>query len=221
MSSTAARFNAKKKPTGTRNDIVVLAAMCGFAFLVLGAFVLIKMLPDSELKIGAFLNSYLDQRNETSFTLGTVQLGTTIDQVRERHGHAVKGVTADGSITMAFLDGNDRYIVWYGEDGPRHIAYKARQMRELTGISEDEFIGSIAERYGAPSISTCSRRVLDGMRDCRFSWWIPGEVRMDVTSRKDPRVANPTLKVTLQITDTRKEGRLRRIAQSPQSVKTY
>ena len=221
MSTTVANFTRAKKHTGARNDIVVLMAMCAFAFLVLGAFMLIKMLPDSDIKISAFLNSYLDQRNETSFTLGAVQLGTTIDQVRDRHAHAVKGVTADGSITLAFLDGDERYIVWYGEDGPRHIAYKARQMRELSGISEDEFIGSIAERYGAPSISTCSRRVLDGMRDCQFSWWIPGEVRMDVTSRKDSRAENPTLNVTMQITDTRKEGRLRRLAQNPQTVKTY
>lgn len=203
----------KEPERSMRSDIIVLMAMCGFAFLVLGAFIAIKMMPATELKIGAFINSYFDARDETSFTLGDIKLGATIDQVRNRHANAIKGVTADGSITMAFLDGTDRYIVWYGENGPQHIAYKARQIRELNGVTEDEFIGSIAERYGAPSLSTCSRRIVDGMRDCQFSWWIPGEVRLDVNSRQDPEATQPVLKITLQITDTRQEGRLHRAAQ--------
>lgn len=195
-----------------RGDIIALLSMCAFAFLVLGAFIAVKMVPQTELKIGTLFNSYLDVRDDTSFTLGAVKLGTTIDQVRNHHEKALKGITADGSITLTFSDGADRYIVWYGENGPQHIAYKVRQVRELSNVTEDEFIGAIAERYGAPSLSTCSRRIVDGVRDCQFSWWIPGEVRLDINSRQDPKATQPVLKITQQITDTRQEGRLHRAA---------
>jgi len=201
-----------------RNDIFALLAMCAFAFLALGTFVTVKYFPEAHVKIGVFFNSYYDVRDETSFKLGVVKLGTTIDDVRKRHAEAFKSVTADGAITLSFLDGEQRYTVWYGEDGPYHVAYKARQVSELTGVTEDEYIGAIAERYGAPSISTCSRRIVDGFRDCQFSWWIPGEVRLDVNSRQDPRASAPVLTVTQQITDTRREGRLQRTAQSVGTV---
>ena len=49
----------------------------------------------------------------------------------------------------------------------------------------------------------------------------PGEVRMDVNSRQDPHAAKPVLKITMQITDTRQEGRLRRTAQRTQMLKPY
>lgn len=204
-----------------KSEIMVLLAMCTFAFIVLGMVVALKMLPDTEIQIGRFLNGYFDVRDEQSFALGKVKLGTTIDHVRNRYSHAVKGVTQNGSITLAFLDGEDKYIVWYGEDGPAHVAYKARQTQHLTGTSEDDFIGSIAERYGAPSLASCSQRVADGLRDCHFSWWIPGEVRLDVNSRQDTHLTTPSLKVTLQITDTRMAGRLQRTAARTESAARY
>lgn len=211
----------RKQERTMRSEILVLLGMCAFAFMVLGASYVVKWLPANTINIGALFTPNFDNRDTTSFKLGAVQLGTTLDQVRAQHADVHKGITADGSITLAFLDGQDRYIVWYGEVGPKHVAYKARQVRELRGTTEDEFIGAIAERYGAPSISTCSRRVIDGVRDCQFSWWVPGEIRMDVNSRQETNVNTTTLKVTTQITDTRAEGRLRRLASGGQAVKTF
>lgn len=223
--ATANQYYKSEPERSVRSDIIVLLAMCSFAFLVLGAFIAFKVLPQTDVEVGAFFNSYFDKRDDKSFKLGTVQLGSSIEQVRKRHVSAIKGVTADGSVTLAFLDGNDSYMVWYGENGPLHIAYKARQTRVITDASEDEFIGSIAERYGAPSLSTCSRRIADGLRDCQFSWWIPGEVRLDVNSRQDLHAARradgAALKVTMQITDTRAEGRLRRTAQRTRTLNAY
>ena len=204
-----------------RSDIVVLLAMCTFAFLVLGGFLALKFLPTQEYEFGRFVHNYLNPRDEQAMTLGQVQLGTTMDQVRDRYGHTVKGVTRDGSITLAFLDGTDRYIVWYGEDGPMHVAYKARQTRELEGVSEDDMIGAIAERYGAPSLASCSKRVTNGLRDCQFSWWIPGEVRLDINSRQDTRGDVTKLTVATQITDTRVAGRLHRTASRTAAASAY
>lgn len=203
-----------------RSDVVVLLAMCVFAFVVLGAFFAITFIPQQQFKIGNFFSAYTDVRADTSLTLGTVKLGSSIDQVRAHHANAIKGATADGAITMAFFDGDDRYVVWYGEDGPYHVAYKARQVSELHGVSEDDIIGAVAERYGTPSISSCSRRITDGIRDCQFSWWIPGEVRLDVTSRQNPHATDPVLKITKQITDTRLEGRLQRALQTTTQAST-
>ena len=73
-------------------------------------------------------------------------------------------------------------------------------------------VGAIAERYGAPSLASCSKRMTNGLRDCQFSWWIPGEVRMDINSRQDTRGGATKLTVTTQITDTRVAGRLHRTA---------
>jgi hypothetical protein len=212
LSQTHKKAHPRKPERTMRSDILVLLGMCAFAILVLGASFVVKWLPANTINIGSLFTPHADNRDTASFELGAVQLGTTLDHVRAQHTDIQKAITADGSITLSFFDGQDRYVVWYGEDGPQHIAYKARQVRELRGTTEDEFIGSLAERYGAPSISTCSRRVIDGVRDCQFSWWVPGEIRMDINSRQDPRDQTAALKVTTQITDTRAEGRLRRLA---------
>lgn len=207
-----ARTPRGRTPSAVRSEIMVLLAMCVFAFLVLGAFLAVKFLPAQDYEFGRFVHNYLNPRNEQALVLGQVQLGTTMDRVRDDHRHAVKGVTRDGSITLAFLDGQDKYIVWYGENGPYHVAYRARQTRVVEGVSEDELVGAIVERYGAPSLASCSKRMTDGLRDCQFSWWIPGEVRMDVNSRQDTRGPTTKLTVTTQITDTRMAGRLQRTA---------
>lgn len=79
-------------------------------------------------------------------------------------------------------------------------------------MSEDDYLSTIAKRYGAPSVSSCSRRITDGMRDCRFTWWMPGELRLDMNSRQDTRASSstPRLMVSLVATDTRLENRIRR-----------
>lgn len=222
LHSTARRGrHAPRRARGSRHEVTMLVAMCAVLFIALGLVIAFKTLPAQDFALGKFINDYMNPRDEKVLTLGEVKLGTTVEHVRDRHQGAVKGITRDGAITLAFLDGDDRYMVWYGEDGPRHIAYKARQIREITGLSEDDMVGAIAERYGAPSLATCSKRITNGMRDCQFSWWVPGNIRMDVTSRMMAKNGTPTLKVTTQITDTRTAGRLRRTAQRTEAAGYY
>jgi len=197
-----------------RNDITVLLAMCGFLFLVLGTFALIKFTPGLEFRLGSFF-SMIGPNAQSGYQLGNVKLGTTMDVLRRSQPDAQKAITSGGAILMSFADGDAKYMVWYGEDGPYHIAYKARQNRTITGMSEDDYIGTIAKRYGAPSVSACTRRITDGIRDCRFSWWMPGEMRLDLISRQDATdpsatTATPNLEVTMIATDTRLEGRILR-----------
>jgi hypothetical protein len=218
--ATTARHYKVKNDRNTRSDIVILLTMCTFAFVIFGAGLALKMTPTSVFNFSALFSSHSTKHVDATTTLGPVKLGSSLDEVRKLYEHAFKGITADGSITLAFMDGNDHYIVWYGEDGPLHIAYKIRQTRILNGVSEDDYIGSIAERYGAPSMSTCSKHFSDGLRDCQFSWWVPGEVRLDVNSRQDTHDTKQRLKITRQITDSRLEGRFIRTAQRT-SVHTY
>lgn len=217
----AAEYYKNAPERSMRGDIVVLIAMCVFAFLVLGAFLAIKLIPASDIETSSFFTTYFTKADDASFKLGVVKLGTTVAQGAKRHPNSLRGVTASGSVTMSFVEDNNRYMVWYGKNGLNHTAYKARQTSTVINVSEDDFIGSIAERYGAPSLSSCSRRVMDGMRDCHFSWWIPGQVRMDVNSRQNPQTDTPVLQVTVLITDTRQEGRLRSTAQRTQALKSY
>lgn len=211
-----------RRAADTRHDILMLVAMCVFAFLALGLFAGLKAMPDNGFAWSKFFPMMSEAKPaEEHFTLGRVKLGTTMDAVRAHHANAVKGVTSDGSITLAFLDKGDQYVVFYGEDGPFHVAYKARQSRELTGVSEDEFVGNIVKRYGAPSLSTCSRRLAGGFRDCQFSWWIPGELRLDVNSRQEmgANADAAKLKVTVQLTDTRLDSRIHSAARAASQVK--
>lgn len=209
-----------KNKRGGNGDISVLVSMCMFAFLILGAFVAFKMLPTFEFKIGNFFVSRAEQTNQAT-TLGPVQLGSTIDAVRKAHPAATKNATALGATTLSFADGNDQYIVWYASEGTKTVAFKARQSRKIVGVTEDEFVGDLAARYGAPSLASCSRRLADGMRDCHFSWWVPGKIRLDLNSRQFMNNAEPTLLITMQITDTRVEGRMRRTGQRVQSSRAY
>lgn len=201
-------------------DISTLLAMCMFAFIILGAFVAFKMLPAFEFKIGDLFVSPAAQTNHAT-VLGPIALGTTIDAVRESHPRAAKSVSALGATTLSFADGNDQYIVWYGDDGNDRVAFKARQSRRIVGVSEDEFVGDLAARYGAPSLASCSRRLADGMRDCHFSWWVPGQIRLDLNSRQFMNNLVPTLLTTMQITDTRMEGRMRRTGQRVKATAAY
>lgn len=199
----------KIKRPRRRNDIVVLLAMCAFVLLVLGTFMAIKFTPGMEFKLGSFF-SMLGSNGKSSYQLGNVKLGTTLNVLRRNQPNAQKAITSGGAILLSFADGDAKYMVWYGEDGPYHIAYKARQNRIITDMSEDEYIGTIAKRYGAPSVSSCTRRITDGVRDCRFSWWMPGEVRLDLISRQTGNAVAPQLDITMVATDTRLEGKIMR-----------
>ena len=209
-----------KRNRSGNGDISMLLTLCMFAFLILGAFVAFKMAPPFEFKLGNLFISQPAQTNQATM-LGPVELGDTIDAVRKSHPAAIKSVSARGGTSLSFADGNDQYIVWYGNDGPKTVAFKARQNRKVIGVTEDEFVGDLAAHYGAPSLASCSRRLADGMRDCHFSWWVPGKIRLDLNSRQFMDNTVPTLIVTMQITDTRMEGRMRRDGQRVQATKAY
>jgi|GEM_PF-1331569 len=199
----------KAKKRHRDNDIGALFAMVVFTFLVLGTFIMIKVTPGMEFKLGSFF-SMIGGSTQPNYHLGKVELGTTMDVLRTRQPDAQKTMASNGAILMSFTEEDAQFIVWYGEDGPYHTAYKVRQNRTITGMSEDEYIATFAKRYGAPSVSTCSKRITDGLRDCRFSWWMPGEVRLDMISRQSNDAPVQRLDITLITTDTRLEGRIMR-----------
>lgn len=88
------------------------------------------------------------------------------------------------------------------------MAYKARQVQIIENQSEDKFVGQLSKEYGPPSLPSCSRRITDGIRDCHFSWWVPDNVRIDLNSRDVKNARTPSLKISMQITDTRMNMRL-------------
>lgn len=190
-------------------DISILVTMLFFVLIVIGTYAAIKLMPGMEFKMGSFFTA-LSNKPQADTVVGNIKLGSTLDVLREKYPYAEKAVAANGALTMGYDDGDSRYTIWYGEDGPYHIAYKARQYRVLPGVSEDDYVNDIVKKFGAPSVSTCSRSIVDGMRDCRFSWWMPDELRLDLTSRQDTSTKDPRLMVTLVATDTRLEGRIQR-----------
>ncbi len=195
----------KKKPNA--NELPMLLAMCVFSFLVLGTYAMVKFTPGMEFKLGALFSTAND-RPSSAYLIGNIKLGTTMDVLRAAHPNAQKAIAPNGSITLGFADAGSTYQIWYGEDGPSLIAYKARHDQIIEGISEDDYINTLAKDYGSPSLSTCTRRTSDGVRDCRFSWWMPGDMRVDLISRQDQSPSPSRLMVTTITTDTRLEGRM-------------
>ncbi|MCW8915966.1 MAG: hypothetical protein OQK24_08950 [Magnetovibrio sp.] len=213
--SSKTKSKPKTRPTAglkrqeKDNDIKTLVLMCLFAFLILGSFVMIKMTPGMEFKISTFF-SMAGMKERTGYQLGNVKLGTTMDVLRKDHPDAHKAMAANGAVTLSYNDTDGDYTVWYGEDGPYHIAYKARRNHTVTDLSEEEFVRNVSKRYGGPSVTSCNRRLTDAMQECQYSWWMPGELRLDMISRRDPSIPNADINVTMMATDTRLEGRIRR-----------
>lgn len=211
---TAYNKHNRRKAKPQRNEIKVLLTMCVAAILALGTVVTLTMASGMDFNLTNFFANYgAKDKAPKELELSGVKLGTTIDALRARHPAARKGLTTSGAITMTFQDQGLPTMVWYGENGPSHVAYKMRQTSFITGMSEDEYVGQIVERYGAPSLASCSRRVSGGIRDCQFSWWVPGQLRLDLNSRQhigNDREASDVLKITTQVTDTRLEGRFKR-----------
>lgn len=199
----------KRREQGKDNDLAMLITLCVFAFLMLGGFVFVKMTPGVDFNIAA-LFSMAGVKEDPAYQLGNVRLGTTLDVLRKDFPHAYKAMSANGSVTMSFSADDGDYTVWYGEDGPTHLAYKVRQNYAADPVSEDELINAVAKRYGAPSVSTCSKRTTDRARECRYSWWLRGELRLDMITRLGLREAPTTTHVTMMATDTRMENQVRR-----------
>ncbi|MBL4748726.1 MAG: hypothetical protein JKY17_08255 [Magnetovibrio sp.] len=203
----------KAQHEANRSETSNLAILCALSLIALGAFVVIKMVPTGNFTIGQ-LFSFQKTPPKTAVSLGGVKLGSTLDTVHKMQPTATQDVSASGAITMAFADEGAAYMVWYAKTDTQTIAYKARQSRIIEGVSEDEFVGQLTTKYGPPSLATCSRRVTNGIRDCHFSWWIPKDIRLDLTSRQLSKLKGSALHITTQITDTRVALNLQRSARN-------
>ncbi|MEG3617981.1 hypothetical protein V5T82_05890 [Magnetovibrio sp. PR-2] len=199
----------KRRQQGKDNDLTMLLMLCLFAFLMLGGFVFVKVTPGVDFNFAA-LFSMAGVKNDPAYQLGNVRLGTTLDILRKDFPNAYKAMSANGSVTMSFSDDDGDYTVWYGEDGPMHMAYKVRQNYNAQSVSEDELVNTVAKRYGRPSVSECSKRSTDGVRECRYSWWLRGELRLDMVTRLSQREAPGITQVTMMATDTNMETQVRR-----------
>ena len=201
---------AEKRPRSRDNDIRVLLWMCLIAFMVLSSFAAVKLIPGAEFRLDALFKTW-SGNGHPNYQLGKVKLGTTMNILEDRHPGAQKAVAANGSIALSFNEADARYLVWYALDGPYHIAYKARQNRDVTGVSEADYVAKFVQEYGAPSVSTCSKRIMDAVRDCHYSWWLPAELRVDLITRVGTSAtATDKLHVTLTATDTHMENRIQR-----------
>lgn len=203
---SASKSYRLKPKTSKKSTLVVL---CMLSFMALGIVAVVKKAPNVAFSFKQFFSVYASSENN-AISLGDVKLGTTMSDVRSLQPDATMSVTRSGDITLAFTEKASAFMVWYSEVDSRHVAYKARQARTVKGMSEDDFIGELALKYGSPSLATCSRRVTDGIRDCHFSWWIKDDIRLDLTSRQRTKNKDSDLQVTLQITDTRMDSRLQR-----------
>ncbi|MCK5444372.1 MAG: hypothetical protein KAI73_02040 [Rhodospirillaceae bacterium] len=219
MSTTAIdkqNFNFHAGQSKKDPDISALVALCLFAFLMLAALLMIKNYNGFAPKVTNFFTQIRKQQND-QFQIGDFKLGTSLASLQAKRPDVMGGVNARGQIVASYLDSGARYTAWYGRDGETIFSYRARYDTILNDIDEEAVVYEIISAHGAPSTDSCNARITDGMRACKYSWWLGKGQRLDLATRT-PTDGSDILKVTMIATDTRLQ---RRALQSPKGVNNY
>lgn len=189
----------------TNADASILGMLCIFSLLMLASYIMVMNPKALSNETTSFFVELSESKNQR-FQMGHIKLGSSLADLRKLRSDAIAGVTSSGNVSAIYKDGGATYSAWYGTEGSRNFSYRVRYDNNFTNTDEDAFISEISERFGGPSTSSCNARITDGMRACKFSWWLPDAVRLDVSTRT-PIKNTDHLKLTIIATDTRQIGR--------------
>ena len=189
-------------------DMSALMALCLFSLIMLATYLMVLNYSAITGEVTTFFTE-ISKTKDKKFQLGEIKLGSSLASLKKSRPDSIIGVTASGKITAAYKEGSAIYSAWYGEEGPRNFSYRMRYDNSFTDTDEDAIIYEISERHGAPSTNSCNARITDGMRACKFTWWLSDGVRLDVQTRT-PIKSNDRVNLTIIATDTRLKGRVQR-----------
>ncbi len=195
-------------------DISILVALCLFAIIMLAALIATQNRTVLSTELTSFFIEINKERN-SGFQLGPLKLGATLQSHRAKRPDGVVSVNAKGNIALSFEESGATFTVWYG--GPeKQLAYRTRMSTAFEGNANEDAIDAIIKRYGSPSITSCDRRVTDGVLACNYSWWLPSDIRVDIASRVSAPIRGDNTgqiksgTLTTMVTDTRLMGRVLR-----------
>ena len=199
--------NADKKNA----EISALVALCLFSIIMLATYLMVLNYTAVTSEVTTFFTEISKSKNQR-FQLGEIKLGSSLASLKKSRPDSIVGVTASGKISAAYKEGSAIYTAWYGEEGPKDFSYRMRYDNTFSNTDEDAIIYEISERHGAPSTNSCNARITDGMRACKFTWWLSDGVKLEVATRT-PIKSNDSVSLTMIATDTRLKNRVNRGAE--------
>ncbi|MCK5167534.1 MAG: hypothetical protein KAQ66_09445 [Rhodospirillaceae bacterium] len=189
-------------------DTSALMALCLFSIIMLATYLMVLNSTTVTNEVTTFFTEISKTKNQR-FQLGEIKLGSSLVSLKKSRPDSVVGVTASGQITAAYKEGSAIYTAWYGEEGPKDFSYRMRYDNTFSDTDEDAIIYEISERHGSPSTNSCNARITDGVRACKFTWWLSDGVRLEVVTRT-PIKSNNKINLTIIATDTRLKSRIQR-----------
>ncbi len=193
----------------------VLMALCLFSIIMLATYLMVINYTAVTSEVTTFFTEISKNKNQR-FQLGEIKLGSSLASLKKSRPDSIVGVTASGKISAAYKEGGAIYTAWYGEEGPKNFSYRMRYDNTFSNTDEDAIIYEISERHGTPSTNSCNARITDGVRACKFTWWLSDGVKLEVATRtpiKSTDSANDSVKVAMIATDTRLKSRVNRGAE--------
>ncbi|MDH3335733.1 MAG: hypothetical protein OEL50_03720 [Rhodospirillaceae bacterium] len=185
-----------------------LVAMFLFSLILLAAYLMVMRYNASTVQTTSFFTEISKSKNQR-FQIGDMKIGTSLKSLKKANPSSVVGVSANGQISAHYSDGSATYTAWYGEEGPRSFSYMIKYDNVFQNTDEEAIVYELSEKYGAPSANSCNARITDGVRACKFTWWLKDGVRFDAITRR-PIKTGDWLNLTIVATDTRLKNRAQR-----------
>ena len=186
----------------------VLVALFLFSLIMLATYLMVMKYNATNNEATSFFTEISKSKNQR-FQIGDMKIGASLASLKKANPSSVVGVNASGQVSAYYNDGGATYSAWYGEEDQRSFSYMVKYDNVFQNTDEDAVVSELSEKYGAPSTNSCNARITDGVRACKFTWWLKDGVRFDAITRK-PIKNGDWLNLTIVATDTRLKNRAQR-----------
>lgn len=212
----ARRDRRKDRRQESGPGIGTLFVMCLLGLMALAIFVVFKT--DYGAKIDWRSMFFTKDVDTTSFKMGGVSLGMSVDKVKRMHSNIELKAVASGETIGSFNYEGANYILWFVKVDGRDKAYRIRYDQSFTDRTETQILDAIGDKHGKPGTSECTKAGAEA-RKCHFQWWPSGGIALNViTTERTPPGGERRTEVTMIATDTYLDGkrmRLRKALRAP------
>ncbi len=186
--------------------------LCLLGFLALAGFLFYKANYGADVPWISLFFEHKAKVKRDKFKLEGVSLGMTPEMVRRLHSNLILTDRRDGEKKGTYVSekGGAFTTLFLDEEGGRK-AYRMQFVHAYKSLTESEIIGRLSKDYGIPTTSSCLRRAVRRIRECRYSWLVSGGVSLNalIRERRDNSGAVRT-ELTLNAVDTNLEGKKKR-----------
>ncbi|MDH5188295.1 MAG: hypothetical protein OEW37_04990 [Rhodospirillaceae bacterium] len=185
-----------------------LVALFLFSLILLASYLmLISYNPETGGATSFFTE--ISKSKDQSLQIGDMKIGASLTNLKQINPEAITGVNANGQISANYKDNGATFTAWFGKEGVRTFSHTIRYDNVFFDTDEDAVIYELSTKYGSPSTNSCNARITDGVRSCKFTWWLKDGMRFDAITRQPIKSAD-WLNLTIIATDTRLKNRAQR-----------